>query len=302
MVNHPFVMRAKVDAHEASLSRRLYNYAWESSAMPIVRLPDADISYQLHGQGPSVLLLQGVGLDGRAWAPQVDALSRDHRCIVVDNRGLGGSRGETHALSVDMLARDALAVLNALGAPRVHLVGHSLGGVIVQRLALLAPERVASLTFMCSFAGGRDLARPSARLIWLGTRSRIGTTAMRGNAFARLIMPPAYLRARGIERVIAELETVFGRSLAEPPAIADVQLRALRAHDERADLPRLAALKCLVLSGRLDPIATHTANTALARGIGNAQHEVWDDASHALPIQHADAVNRRLRAHLLQAE
>jgi pimeloyl-ACP methyl ester carboxylesterase len=58
----------------------------------------------------------------------------------------------------------------------------------------------------------------------------------------------------------------------------------------------LAALRCIVLSGRLDPIATHAANAALAIGL-NAQHLVWEDASHALPIQHASAVNEVLRAH-----
>lgn len=176
------------------------------------------------------------------------------------------------------------------------MVGHSLGGVIAQRLALVAPERIASLTFMCTFAGGRDLLRPSARLIWLGMRSRVGSARMRRLAFARLIMPDAYLAARGAEAVMTELEDIFGRPLWQGPAIADAQLRALRSHDQRDQLPRLAALRCMVLSGRLDPIATHAANAALATLL-RAPHRVWDDASHALPIQHACAVNEALRAH-----
>jgi pimeloyl-ACP methyl ester carboxylesterase len=173
--------------------------------------------------------------------------------------------------------------------------------VIVQRMALLAPERVASLTFMCSFAGGRDLARPSAQLIWLGTLSRIGTRASRRKAFARLIMPKAYLEREGLDACMTRLETIFGRSLSDAMPIADVQLSALRAHDERAELSKLAAIPSLVLSGRLDPIATHAANSALAQGIGSAKHMVWDDASHALPIQCPKAVNEALAAHLASA-
>jgi aminoacrylate hydrolase len=194
------------------------------------------------------------------------------------------------------MARDALGLLDKLGIERAHLVGHSLGGVIVQRMALLAPERVHSAAFMCTFAGGRDLARPSARLLWLGTRSRIGTAAMRRRAFARLIMPDAYLAERGPERVMSELEAIFGRPLWQAPSIADIQLRALRAHDQREQLHKLAAIRCSVLSGRHDPIATHAANAALAAAI-EAPHRVWEDASHALPIQHAAAVNAALRAH-----
>jgi pimeloyl-ACP methyl ester carboxylesterase len=265
--------------------------------MPSVKVDDAELSYEQSGHGPCVLFVQGVGLAGRAWSPQIVELSRDHRCIAFDNRGLGASRGDTRELSVERMARDALGLLDALGIERAHLVGHSLGGVIVQSMALLAPERAQSLTFMCTFAGGRDLARPSARLLWLGTLSRIGTRASRRRAFARLVMPDAYLRARGMERVMTELESVFGRPLWQGPHIADVQLRALRAHDQRERLSELAAVRCMVLSGRHDPIASHAANLALAAGLG-APHRVWDDASHALPIQHAAEVNAALRAHI----
>ena len=268
--------------------------------MPSVKVNDAELSYEERGQGPCVLFVQGVGLAGRAWSPQVAELSRDHRCIAFDNRGLGASRGDTRTLSVEIMARDALGLLDSLGVARAHLVGHSLGGVIVQSMALLAPERAASLTFLCTFSGGRDLDRPSARLLWLGTLSRVGTRASRRRAFARLIMPDAYLQARGLEQVMSELESVFGRPLWQGPRMADVQLRALRAHDQRERLSELAAHRCMVLSGRHDPIASHAANAGLAARLG-APHRVWEDASHALPIQHAAEVNAALRSHIAQS-
>ncbi|HKP61862.1 MAG TPA: alpha/beta hydrolase [Polyangiales bacterium] len=268
--------------------------------MSTLKVNGAELAFEVRGAGPDVLFVQGVGLAGAAWSPQLEELARDHRCIALDNRGIGNSTGDTSKLSVDIMARDALALMDALTVPRAHLVGHSLGGVIVQRMALLAPERVASLTLMCTFCGGRDLARPSARLIWLGTRSRFGTRSMRRTAFARLIMPEAYLRERGEAQVITELERVFGRPLWVAPPIADVQLLALRTHDERAELPKLARLRPIVLSGRHDPIASHASNAELARILG-APHRVWEDASHALPIQHAAAVNAALREHFARA-
>jgi pimeloyl-ACP methyl ester carboxylesterase len=198
------------------------------------------------------------------------------------------------------MARDALGLLDALDIARVHLVGHSLGGVIIQRIALLAPERVASLTFMCTFAGGDDLKRPSAKLIWLGARSRIGSRSMRERAFARLVMPDAYLEARGERQVIADLEAAFGRPLWQMPKLADLQLAALRKHDERSQLPKLTNLPSIVLSGRHDPIARHSANVGLAHAL-RARHQVWEDASHALPLQHPAEVNRVLREHIRAA-
>jgi 3-oxoadipate enol-lactonase len=255
----------------------------------------AELWFDVRGTGPDVLFVQGIGVASQAWSPQIDELSRDHRCIALDNRGIGKSTGDTNALSVDRMARDALAVLDELHVERAHLVGHSLGGVIIQRMALLAPERVASLAFLCTFAGGQDL-KPSARSIWLRARSRVGTRRMRRRAFARSIMPDAYLRERGEEQVMSELERIFGRALWDAPKIGDVQLEALRAHDERAELSKLKPIRSVVLSGRHDPIATAAANAALADRIG-ANHHEWDDASHALPLQYPAAVNAVLRAH-----
>lgn len=269
--------------------------------MPSISLGDAEIHYEVTGDGPPIVFVQGVGVAGCGWSPQVEDLSNDHRCIVIDNRGIGGSRGETKGLTVDVMARDALAVLDALGLARAHLVGHSLGGVIVQRMALIGRERARSLSFLCTFAGGADLRGPSARLMWLGLRSRVGTLSMRRRAFARLVMPDDYLDARGIDRAVAELEAVFGRSLGAPPQVVGPQLAALRGHDERSRLGELSAIPALVMSGAFDPIARPAAGRAVAEGIGTARYVEWDDASHALPIQHASRVNAMLREHFAAA-
>jgi pimeloyl-ACP methyl ester carboxylesterase len=273
--------------------------------MPTLQTPAARLCFDDVGSGPPILLFQGVGLTRRAWAPQIAALSRTHRCIAVDHRGIGGSEGPLTDLGVDVMARDALALIAGLdlgaGVDRLHVIGHSLGGVVAQRFALLAPERTASLALLCTFAGGRDLSRPSARLLWLGLRSRLGTASMRRAAFARLVSPDALIAARGLDVVAAELEAVFGRSLAAPPDVADRQLAALRAHDERERLPELAGIPTFVASGGHDPIAEPAFGRALAEAIPGAFFRQWDDASHALPIQKADEVNAALVDHIARA-
>src|SRR4051794_33840829 len=107
--------------------------------MPRLTLPDATINYEATGTGPPVLFIQGVGLTGRGWSPQLEALAADHTCIAFDNRGIGSSGGRTDGLTVDLMARDALGLLAGLGIDQAHVVGHSLGGVIAQRMALLEP-------------------------------------------------------------------------------------------------------------------------------------------------------------------
>ena len=248
-----------------------------------------------------MLFIQGVGVTGAGWSPQVRELARDHSCVFFDNRGIGQSSGDVRQLSVEQMARDTLALLDALQITRAHVVGHSLGGVIAQCLALRAPARVQSLTLMCTFAGGRDLRLPSGRLMWLGLRSQLGTRQMRREGFARLVTPESYIAARGMAQVVAELEDVFARELSAPPSVTDRQLTALRKHDERSRLGELGAIPTLVMSGKHDPIARPEFGRALTSGIGSARFSEWASASHALPIQESAAVNQELRAHFAGA-
>src|SRR4051812_11451412 len=89
------------------------------------------IAYDVSGSGPPVLFIQGVGAQGAAWQPQTEALSAKFTCATFDNRGLGRSVPTGSVpLTVEQLADDARAVMDALGWQSAHVVGHSLGGLI----------------------------------------------------------------------------------------------------------------------------------------------------------------------------
>lgn len=249
-----------------------------------------------------VLLVQGVGLAGRAWSPQVERLQRHYDCVTVDNRGLGGSTGDTTGLRVETMVEDLRQLVESLGLRRVHLVGHSMGGVIAQEFALRHPGYVRSLVLMCTFSRGKDAVTPSLAMLGHGIATSVGTSQMRRRAFARMVMPRAYIAERGMNRVIDELETTFGRSLAEPPNVVRAQLRALSRHDSQARLAELGRIPTLVLCGTHDPIALPRYGRRLAEGIGTARFVEVADASHALPVQLPDLVHAELCRHFGEHE
>lgn len=261
-----------------------------------------DFAYRLTGSGPPVLFIQGVGVHGDGWAPQTAGLSSEFACLSFDNRGMGASQPFTGRLSVESMATDALALMSHVGWDSAHLVGHSLGGVIAQEIALRVPERVRSLTLMCTVARGADATRLSGRMLWLGIRSSIGTRRSRRRAFLEMVMPPAALAGEDPDRLANELEGLFGHDLAEQPPIAMKQLGALRAYDATPRLHELGGFPTLVMSAAFDPIAPPGRGRALANGIPGARFVLFDDSSHGLPIQHADRVNGLLREHLRAAE
>src|SRR4051812_46066116 len=86
------------------------------------------LAYDVRGEGAPVLLIQGVGVHGDGWLPQTDALASKFRCVTFDNRGMGRSQPVGGGITVEQMAEDALAVLDAEKIESAHVVGHSLGG------------------------------------------------------------------------------------------------------------------------------------------------------------------------------
>lgn len=269
--------------------------------MAFVDTPGARIHYTRSGTGPAVILVQGVGVIGRGWTPQVDALSSAYSVITIDNRGIGASTATALALTIEAMAADVLAVADAERISAFHLAGHSMGGVIAQQVALTARLRVLSLSLLCTFLRGQQGATMSPGLLATAVRSRLGTRRMRRRAFVEMVMPAGYLATVDRDGLCAHLGDLFGRDLADSPPILMRQLRAMSRFDASAQLAALAGLPTLVLSAEHDRIARPQYGRALAAAVPGARYVEVPGAGHAVTIQSAAAVNGLLLDHLARA-
>jgi pimeloyl-ACP methyl ester carboxylesterase len=95
--------------------------------------------HRVTGEGPPVVLIQGVGVHHTGWQPQLPILEPRFRCLVFDNRGVGRSAPVTGRFTIDDLAADVLQLMDGQGWQSAHLVGHSMGGQIALRVAQLQP-------------------------------------------------------------------------------------------------------------------------------------------------------------------
>lgn len=252
--------------------------------MAVARSNDLDIAYDIAGDGDPVLLIMGLGMDATAWALQVPAFAERYRVITFDNRGAGRSTHPTGPYTTEQMAGDALAVLDAAGAERAHIVGVSLGGAIAQRLALRAPDRVRSLVLASTWAG------PSA---WR-TRLRAVQLELAGvsrEALIRLRLhlvfsPPLFEQKPELIDLIERSMTDGGASLAGYLA----QLDAAEEHDVRARLPDIA-VPTLALAGRRDILVPPELTEEIASAIPGARFAAFDSA-HAIQFEEVERFNR----------
>jgi pimeloyl-ACP methyl ester carboxylesterase len=193
-------------------------------------------------------------------------------------------------------------VLDALGLESAHVVGHSLGGVIAQELALSIPDRVRSLTLMCTAARGPELVKMSASMLWRGIRMELGSLRSRRNAFLEIVIAPEALARADKDALARDLEPIFGHDLAVRPPVTMKQVAAMRRWDVSSRLAELASIPTLVLGAAHDLIARPELVRALANGIPGAGLVEIDDAAHGVTVTHAARINALLREHIERTE
>ena len=115
--------------------------------MPFAQLPDVRLHYRIDGDAgaPPLLLSNSLGTSLAMWEPQVPALAARFRVVRYDSRGHGQSQVTRGPYSMEMLAQDALGLLDALAIPRAHFCGLSMGGMVGMWLGVNAPERLDRL-------------------------------------------------------------------------------------------------------------------------------------------------------------
>jgi pimeloyl-ACP methyl ester carboxylesterase len=259
--------------------------------MPLLNLEGARLNYSRTGSGPGVLLVQGVGIVGEGWRPQIDALSASYTVIAFDNRGIGASTTDSRSLSIEQMALDALAIMDHEGIDRFHVVGHSMGGLIAIEIALRVPRRIYSLGLLCTFPDGPSATRLRWDTLVSGIRTRVGTRAMRRRAFLELVMPRELLLRSNDAALAGRLRPLFGRDLADNPPIIMRQLRAMSRYDTSPRLGELASIPTLVVSAMQDRISVPANGRRLAALIPGSALVELPNAAHGVPIHSPSVTN-----------
>ncbi|WNZ27060.1 alpha/beta fold hydrolase [Leptolyngbya sp. NK1-12] len=248
--------------------------------MPTIKLRGIDLYYETHGAGQPLVLIQGLGLDSGAWSAQITSLSRRHRIICFDNRGIGRTVAPEQLHSTSEMADDLIALLDALQIQRADILGFSLGGCIAQSLALRYPDRVNRLILVSTAAKFPALTLQVIQT-WSSMLQEVRDGRMNPKLYIKAQLP--WIFTDTFFQDHQQIETLIGDALAYPyqPTVTGFanQVAACVAHDSLKQLHQIQT-PTLILVGEADLLTPVALAQTLSAKLPNAELKVIAGAGH----------------------
>ncbi|HWL81778.1 MAG TPA: alpha/beta fold hydrolase [Roseomonas sp.] len=233
---------------------------------------------------PALLLLHSIGTTQNVWDPQAETLARRFRVIRPDLRGHGLTGVSPGEYSMQGLARDAVALLDALGVARAHVAGLSIGGRIAQQLAADAPERVASLLLIDTALEFPDPVTWQARIDAVRAE---GTQVLADAVMPRWVAHPEAPAGEGLRWMLLRTDRMGYAAAAA----------ALRDARPGEVLGRMRA-PATVIIGEHDPVVPPAATAALCAAIPGARLVTLPGTRHIPNYEAPEALAGAMLTHL----
>jgi len=141
--------------------------------MPKVKVNDIQMYYEVKGEGFPLVMIQGLGGNLEGWDPRlVEGLSKHFKLILFDNRGAGRTDLSKGEYTIRLFADDTADLMSALGVPKAHILGISMGRMIAQELTINYPQKVSKL-ILCSTSSQPSYSKEGSRVLEAMSRSSI---------------------------------------------------------------------------------------------------------------------------------
>lgn len=247
-----------------------------------------DITFHADVSGPAngapVLLMHCLGSNLHMWDPQAAALAKRHRVIRMDLRGHGLTEAPPGPYTMEMLAHDALALLDSLGIREAHVGGVSIGGHIAMRVAAMAPDRVLSL-MACDTA--LDFGGPANWQERMETVATRGIAAIADASMGRWVVDQSLASSKGLRRMLLATDPVGWLGCAA----------ALRDADAASIAGRVKCPTTMVVGDR-DESTPPAAAQAIHAVIPGSRVVVIAEAAHVPNFEREEAFTRAILAHM----
>jgi 3-oxoadipate enol-lactonase len=250
-----------------------------------------ELYYEIHGDGPPLVLVMGIGYDSSLWTlQQVPVLSTRFRVVLVDNRDAGRSSRAEHPYTIADMADDLAGLLDALDIQRTHVLGLSMGSMIGMEFALRHPDRLDQMVLAGPAASpARSAVDPISIWNWVKANDPSGEV-FGGQQFTWLFSSTFLRNQQAVQETIALLAS---NPNPVEPAAYERQAQAYLRFDAGDRLGGIHA-PTLVIVGEQDLLTPPWVAGEVADGIRGARLETvtGDGSSHLLPLERPDDFNQ----------
>jgi 3-oxoadipate enol-lactonase len=251
-----------------------------------------DVSYRVEGQGPALYMVHGIGSRKGTWDELVEGLKAHFTCVSYDLRGHGESPIPPTPYNLEDLVDDLEALRSKLGHEKIHLIGHSLGGMIGPAYARAYPDNTLSVGLL-STAAGRS-ADDRAKLKAVGDAMEQNGVIETLATFVTRWFTDAFIAAHP-ERIEARLQQV--RDTPE-----DVFLSVFWIYATTEMAPWLNEIKhpCLILTGEFDGGCNPGLNQLIHDELADSRLVILDGFKHSLLMEASEQLLPHMRSFLLE--
>jgi pimeloyl-ACP methyl ester carboxylesterase len=255
--------------------------SFDIRTVPLITFPidDINLACRVFGSGDPVVLINGFAAAMDTWnTPVIAALARYHRVIIFDNRGTGYSGSSEKEYSIPLFAEDTVSLLDMLEISSVHLIGHSMGAMVAQEIAIGHSDRVNRLVLVSGDYGGRNAVRMS-REVWQTLTDKSGSLQEQAERMFSILFPPQWLRDHDPwDACPVVYETTPEENTAR-------QRETLWSWDGTCDRLQSIRSPTLVVTGTEDVIIPPQNSALLAWSIPGARLVQFPDGGHGLMYQ-----------------
>ena len=241
-----------------------------------------DASYAIEGQGPALYMVHGIGSRKTGWNALIPFLKDNFTCVSMDLRGHGQSPVPATPYTLDELVEDLEALRARLGHEQIHVIGHSLGGMIGPAYARAYPQRTLSVGLLSTAAGRTEQDSAKVHAV---------VTAMEEKGIAKVLDTLVNrwftdeFAAKRPDVVQARLKQVL-----DTPAEVFLSVFRIYASTEMAPWLHEITCPCLVLTGELDGGCNPRLNTFIASELPDGELVILANLKHSILIEGPERV------------
>ncbi len=250
--------------------------------MPYILLDDTRLYYEREGKGPPLILICGYAADLSIWDLVRKSLAKHFELILVDNRGSGKTEcSTTEPFTIKDMADDVIGLIKLLKLDKPHLLGHSMGGAIVQMIAMHYKELIGKIILAQTLIKITPLARAV-----LNTLLHLREQNISIHLQTEVVMPWLFSSTLIEDPILCPIlmNQIEKHSLARSLKGQEQQFKALLAFDSSVWYAQITT-PTLICAAEEDLLTPLSESLKLAKGIHNSQMHIFKKIGHMAPIE-----------------